>query len=125
MGGLLAIVVYMVDIPQKLGWKQNNPKTETLNKLRIQDYPFEGQILDLQGKGLEGVTVSLIVPGQEPMVVHTHDTGVFAFKVLTETEKPATLQAQKPGFKPKRRNVTIPDQRYILKMEPISAEAQP
>jgi len=126
VAGLLGIVVVVaVDLPEKLGWKQNNTKTEKSQNITIQKYPFEGQVIDLQGQGLADVNIVLTVPGQKPQTFTTKKPGVFTFDVLTEAGKGATLQAQKPGFKPKRRNVTIPDQRYVLKMEPISEEERP
>ncbi|GJL70165.1 MAG: hypothetical protein NPIRA06_28000 [Nitrospirales bacterium] len=119
VAGVLAIMFYLGDVPRKImEWKtqeDNFPR-------KLHEYPFEGQVLDSQGKGLEDVKVSLVVPGQGSMTSHTRETGVFVFKVLTETEKAATLHANKAGFKSIRRNVTIPDQRYVLKMEPTVQE---
>lgn len=125
--GVLTIVGWVLDLPQKLRWVtglQTQKTQETITN-EIKEYPFEGQVLDSQGKGLGNVKVSLIVPGQEPMTVQSQETGVFVFKVLTESDKDATLQAEKAGFKPKRQNVTIPNQRYVLKMEPSHKENSP
>ena len=123
--GLLTIVGWVIDLPEKLGWRTDHQSHEEAQSKKENDYPFEGQVLDLQGQGLNGVSISLTVPGQKPQTFETKKSGMFKFDVLTEAGKGATLQAQKTGFKPKRRNVTIPDQRYVLKMEPISEEEQP
>jgi TIR domain len=123
--GVLTIVGWVLDLPQKLGWVTGPPSNGDTTITKIKEYPFEGQVIDSQGQGLDDVNVSLIVPGQKPLTVKTQKKGVFAFKVLTVVDKAATLQAEKAGFAPKRRNVTIPDQRYVLKMEPRHKEQRP
>ncbi len=122
VGGLLAIAAYMIDLPEKLGWK---PKAEEAQLATIGEYRFEGQIRNSQDQGLDGVEVVLIVPGQKPLMDNTQNAGTFAFTVTTEANKYATFQATKDGFRPVTRNVTIPNERYVLKMEPNQKEDQP
>ncbi len=118
VAGILIICFFVMVLPSKIRLVRNGCSISP----PIQEYSFEGQVLDLQGRGLGGATVSLIIPGQESLTVETPKTGVFTFKVHTVSGKFATLYVEKPGFTPNRRNVTIPDQRYVLKMKPRSTE---
>ncbi len=113
--GVLTIAGWFMDLHTKMGWITPPVPKPAVEKNHA--YPFEGQIRDAQGLGLADVDIVLLVPGQEPIRDKTRQEGVFSFTVKTKANTDATFQAHKDGFAPVTRNVTIPDQRFIVRMQ--------
>ena len=115
IGGILAIVLAVLDLPEKLNKlvmsTQEPDSTQTVTELQFQT--LAGQVLDSNNRVLPGVIISL--PEYDTTTATNH-LGRFEFKLKTPEGARVSLRAEKEGYETLTRDPTVGDHFNTYKM---------
>ena len=106
--GVLMIIGWFLELPEKLGWMTTPSETATLEpspQEQLVAQVLSGSIQDHDGEPLPGVTVSL--PGFQGAATVTNELGRFELQVTAHQEQEVTLIAQKTGYRTEKRYPTL------------------